>query len=463
MTELSNPSGARKPLAESLPEKFGAPVEIGSPLSACAALCRALEEAKTFDDVRTVADDIKHLKLHGRLIRDQTLIADATVLHARALRKMGQILRDAGERGLIRRGRRKKRGAENVPGGEHLTPKEGGAENVPGGEHFTLEEIGISRKLSSLCQKKAALSPAAFEQQLDSIRERIISGGATTIINGDRAVMASRQQRDGDRDFSPTAPWATRALLERVLPQIGFESVDELTAYEPACGEGHMAEVLREYFGAVTATDIHDYGYGDFVRDFLAEDGAEQFCGDSDWIITNPPFADKAEAFALRAIKTAKVGVAILAQLRWLETVGRYERLFRDHPPTLLAFFVERVPLHMGEWKPDGDTATAYMWIVWVKARQPQAPFWIPPGCREALSKEDDRERFTAHPVISTAHLARTCFTQANSDEAEPAVPAPTPPIIDDGGGDDQCPDDDGLLDIPEFLRRTAEAPAVVP
>jgi hypothetical protein len=433
MTELDQTPGARKPLDEILPGKFGALVEIGSPLLACAAVCRALTEAKTFDDVRTVADDIEHLKLYGRQIKDRTLIAEATVLHARAERQMGQLLRDADERGLIGRGRPKKRDAENVPGGEH----------------FTLEEAGIDRKLSSRAQKLAALPEVAFEQELDLIRERIVSGSAT-IINGGRAVMASRQQKAGDLDYAPTPPWATRALLEHVLPQLGFEPPIQQTAWEPACGEGHMAEVLREYFAAVVATDIFDYGYGDGVLDFLAP--GDQ-CADPEWIITNPPFENKAEAFALRGIDRAKVGVAIFAQLRWLETVGRYEHLFRDHPPTLLAFFAERVPLHMGEWKPDGDTATAYIWIIWAKGQAPRAPFWIPPGCREALSKDDDRERFTARPVarIDRAVLPRL----AQSCIGVGPTSAPSVIAAGENAGDPCAADDD--LEIPPFLRRTAD------
>jgi hypothetical protein len=213
------------------------------------------------------------------------------------------------------------------------------------------------------------------------------------------AGMAQRVQPQGDLDFAPTPPWATRALMERVLPQIPEVdfAIREQKCWEPACGEGHMAEVLREYFRFVHATDIHDYGHGDVV-DFLGADGKTAM--PMDWIISNPPFQDKALAFALRALELAGVGVALFVQLRWLETLERYEQLFKPAPPTLVAIFVERVPLHMGRWEPDGTTATAYMWLVWVKDRTPQAPMWIPPGCREALTRPDDEKRFTAHPVI---------------------------------------------------------------
>src|SRR5271168_4599303 len=102
---------------------------------------------------------------------------------------------------------------------------------------------------------------------------------------------------------------------------------------------------------------------------------------EADWIITNPPFKD-AERFALKALEQARIGVALFVRLQWLESVGRYERLFKNHPPTLIALFAERVPLHMGRWEPKGSTATAYCWLVWIKGQAPQPPFWIPPGQR---------------------------------------------------------------------------------
>lgn len=218
----------------------------------------------------------------------------------------------------------------------------------------------------------------------------------TTLPNGARAIMASREHPSDDLDFFPTPPWATRALVERVFPQLGIDTNLLGMVWEPACGEGHIAEVLKEYAGVVQSTDVFDYGYQDQLHDFLSDADALRY----DWIITNPPFEEKSELFVLRALERARRGVAMFVRLQWLETVGRYERIFRDRPPTLIAFFAERVNLCKGRWEPDGTTATAYIWLVWVKDELPRAPFWIPPGCREELTHLDDAMRFTAHPVI---------------------------------------------------------------
>lgn len=234
---------------------------------------------------------------------------------------------------------------------------------------------------------------------------------SSSLPNGARTIMSSRVEDDDSLDFFPTPPWATRALIERVFAHLERRGHCKWqTCLEPACGEGHMAEVLREYFSLVCATDIKGYGYEDAKRDFLKADYSVEDDGLSpnwpsmyDWIITNPPFGDKSEAFVLRAIELAGTGVAMFVRLQWLETVGRYERLFRDNPPTLIAFFAERVPLHKDRWEPDGDTATAYIWLVWIKGAKPRAPFWIAPGQREALTRPDDAERFTQHPVKKSA------------------------------------------------------------
>jgi hypothetical protein len=221
-------------------------------------------------------------------------------------------------------------------------------------------------------------------------------------IRNARVVAPGRQEPDDSLDFFPTPPWATRALMEVVLPRLGPWKPESI--WESACGEGHMAEVLREYAGQVHATDIFDYGYGIHGVDFFDDDLPIY---QPAWIITNPPFTgqeDRALAFAKLALERARDGVALFVRTQWLvEGCDRYETLFRDRPPTLCAFFTERVPLHKGRWEPDGSTMTAYSWVVWLRDAAPRPPFWIPPGCREKLTHPDDAERFTTHPV-SPAH-----------------------------------------------------------
>jgi hypothetical protein len=213
----------------------------------------------------------------------------------------------------------------------------------------------------------------------------------SALPSGHRAIMASRREPDDSLDFFPTPPWATRALMEKVLPRLG-EEVSEV--WEPACGEGHMSQVL-EHYASTFSSDIHRYGFGAKI-DFLHEDAIKKFPHyfGPEWIITNPPFGAQSIPFVLKAIALARVGVAMFFRAQFLEGCERYRKIFKPHPPTLIAHFSERVNLCKGRWDPDGTTATAYVWIVWLKGARRRPPFWIPPGQRKKLTRPDDRERF---------------------------------------------------------------------
>ena len=203
--------------------------------------------------------------------------------------------------------------------------------------------------------------------------------------NTSHAVMAQRvESRDSLDDF-PTPPWATRALLEHVIEKEG--SVANMTALEPACGRGHMAQALREFFAKVEASDIHDYGHGkvsDFLNGVYPTDAY-------DWVITNPPFRH-AEEFIQRALPIARRGVAVLVRTVFIESVGRYNRIFRTNPPTKFVQFTERVPMVKGRVDRKASTATGYAWVVWEKQiEMPPALVWVPP-CRKKLESLYDYE-----------------------------------------------------------------------
>ncbi|GIT89223.1 hypothetical protein ROBYS_42390 [Roseobacter sp. OBYS 0001] len=203
--------------------------------------------------------------------------------------------------------------------------------------------------------------------------------------NTSHAVMAQRVEAKDSLDDFPTPPWATRALLEHIIERGGY--TDTLTCLEPACGAGHMAKVLKEYFGEVGASDIHDYGYGD-VADFT--NGVYE-TGSWDWVITNPPFR-LAEDFVLRSLNVARRGVAVLVRTVFIESIGRYERIFVPHPPTRVAQFTERVPMVKGRLDQKASTATGYAWVIWEKScSQGTSMVWVPP-CRKALERPDDYE-----------------------------------------------------------------------
>lgn len=205
------------------------------------------------------------------------------------------------------------------------------------------------------------------------------------MANTSSAVMSQRTESKGSLDNFPTPPWATRALLEYV---IGLSDCEYLSSscLEPACGAGHMSKVLEKYFWKTVSSDIYPYGYGK-VQDFTDHPYEEN---SFDWVITNPPF-NLAESFILAAQRVARKGVAALVRTQYLESKGRYERLFSKNPPSVVAQFVERVPMVKGRLDKKASTATGYAWLFWDlrSGKTGTELIWIPP-CRKELERQGD-------------------------------------------------------------------------
>jgi hypothetical protein len=206
-------------------------------------------------------------------------------------------------------------------------------------------------------------------------------------------MMASRLEAGDSLDYFPSPPWWGRAIGD-VRDQLRLPGE---TCEEPACGEGHLVHGLRDRFAQVVGSDVHDYGRGFAVRDFLvpgAVGGPRP-----DWIVTNPPFADKTAPFIRRAIGRARVGAAMLLQLRLLEGAGRY-RLFAECGLYATAVLPRAGSgLRKGLWEPGLSTATAYAWFIFVRpgvvpgwtgfdgeARQ----IWLDPHAAKRLTAPSD-------------------------------------------------------------------------
>lgn len=201
--------------------------------------------------------------------------------------------------------------------------------------------------------------------------------------------MASRTEPHDSLDDFPTMPWGTRALCTHVL---GGCHLKDKTVWEPTCNRGHMVDPLGDFFSAVWASDIHDYGLeGAFQHDFLMPylPRVLKWSGtDIDWIVANPPFR-LAEQFIARALEVATEGVAMIVRTSFLEGVGRYENLYSKRPPSIVAQFSERVPMVKGRLTATGSTATSYCWLVWLHGVTTTKIVWIPP-CRKKLERPED-------------------------------------------------------------------------
>lgn len=224
--------------------------------------------------------------------------------------------------------------------------------------------------------------------------------------NRSSAVMQQRNEPGDSLDDFPTPLWATRALCEFLQSGPPSETLRDCTVREPSANRGHMVTALLEYFGAVYASDVMDYGVGFNVRDYLF--GPAAHLSKTHWTVSNPPFR-LAEQFIERACELSTRGVAMLVRTSFLESEGRYERLFCKNPPAYVLQFTERVVMLKGRLVRAGDpdldnidpktgkprkasTATSYAWLVWFTGPSAETVTrfrWIKP-CRHELERPGD-------------------------------------------------------------------------
>jgi hypothetical protein len=361
------------------------------------AMCRAIAEAKRADEVIAIHDEARALRAAARVANNREAEADLHVIRRRAEYRLNGMMVAARASGELKSGSGR--------------PRKNGSPSEP--FRATLAEAGIDKKLAMRAAEIGALSPAKLEVLLKKEHAEIIGGRP----NAGLGIGSSRVHSLDSLDHFPTPPWVTRTLMEVVLPRYGIDPRTLGQVWEPANGDGHMSEVLKEYVEHVDASDIHDYGHQDFIHDFL--NGGE-LGRDVAWIVSNPPFKgrnqDRALEFTLRALDIARCGVAMLVRTQWAtETLERYERLLRDRPPTILAFFIERVGFHPERWDPDGVTLnTGISWCAWLRDKSglllpTRPPLWIPPGQRKAMTRPDDRERFAAWSMVEEAADRAPC------------------------------------------------------
>lgn len=172
-------------------------------------------------------------------------------------------------------------------------------------------------------------------------------------MNSNRIVGANDAGRRNDKDFYPTPPDVTQALLGELLMPMNT------VIWECACGKGDMADVICENGYKCVRTDL---AYGE---DFLTMEPPEY-----DFIITNPPFSI-ADKFIERAWELGKPFAFLLKSQYW-HAAKRYD-LFERCTPEVIS------PL---TWRPDfcggGSPLMDVMWCVWNPQQDVICPHYIP-------------------------------------------------------------------------------------
>ena len=157
-------------------------------------------------------------------------------------------------------------------------------------------------------------------------------------------------------DFYPTPPDATKALFDSGL----LWNAENKIVWEPACGNGAMSNVLKNYFREVKNTDINPLMDNAAKADFYTYEPDFNF----NWIVTNPPYGDEINKFIDRIHYWLAKGksAAILARNE-LDSSVRRQKYFGNSE-----YFAEkRVLTWRPRWFADskGSPRHNYSWFIW--------------------------------------------------------------------------------------------------
>lgn len=142
-------------------------------------------------------------------------------------------------------------------------------------------------------------------------------------MNGSNLAGGNPRLQRIENDFYATNPQDTQNFLNEIK---NVYILDNKTILEPASGEGHIVNVLKENFpnSIITATDLIQRNNQEVIGgiDFLnSYNKGEKY----DYVITNPPFV-LAKEFIDKSLTLSNV-VFMFAKLQFLEGKARKEWL----------------------------------------------------------------------------------------------------------------------------------------
>ena len=184
----------------------------------------------------------------------------------------------------------------------------------------------------------------------------------------------TKEEREHN-DYYATDPQAFKDFLWAFGDRDG--EILSRKAWEPACGEGNLAQVLRDRGFLVLATDKIDRGYGE-VYDFLEQTERIRWDGD---IITNPPYKGNQDIdFIRNSLDMVSKGkwVIMLFKVQFLASKKRFF-LFQELPPKYIYVHSSRIKIWKNNDDDGGSNALDYAWFVWEKGYTGETiTRWIP-------------------------------------------------------------------------------------
>lgn len=163
--------------------------------------------------------------------------------------------------------------------------------------------------------------------------------------------------------------------VHNILNKLDYDFTDQ-TILEPCYGLGHMIDGIDLYLESKhmtptsrIGTEYKERGYVNTKWeltsgiDFLDDDYP---IPQADVIIMNPPFKNL-EPFLIRALEIAQDKLIVLTRSRATEGKSRYEKIYKDNPPTLIIQYIDRIQCWKNGEIPKGTGVESYNWLIWDK------------------------------------------------------------------------------------------------
>jgi predicted RNA methylase len=185
----------------------------------------------------------------------------------------------------------------------------------------------------------------------------------SNIIKGSSLAGGTPTRGRVKDDYYATPPQSTQALLD-VLELKG-------TILEPACGEGHISEVLKKNYpgSEIVSTDLADRRYGVGGIDFLEKEYNRTF----DNVITNPPFEYMRE-FVEKSLEVSTDKVIMFGKIQFLEGQRRKEFLKNSPLKYVYVFSTRQNPMRNGSPVDENgkkwSSTMCFAWYVWEQGYQ---------------------------------------------------------------------------------------------
>ena len=182
-------------------------------------------------------------------------------------------------------------------------------------------------------------------------------------------IVGSSAHTEDEReknDYYATDPQAVRDFISAWVDRDGNRFHQNI--WEPACGEGNIAEVFRDLDHSVFASDLICRGYGeqfDFLSGSAADIGISTWRGD---IVTNPPYKGNLDTdFIRRSLELVEQGsyVIMLFKVQFLASKKR-KLFFEQYPIRYVYIHSSRIKILKNN-QPGGSNALDYAWYVWQK------------------------------------------------------------------------------------------------